>query len=261
MEALARQVATYLKTVPRNKLYLYLFLLVAVIGGSIVAISFIQKENYSTLFSGLSTEDASVVVAKLKEQKIPYKLGMGGTAVTVPSDRVYEVRLLLASQNSLPGSGGIGFELFDKTNYGMTEFMQNVNYKRAIQGELARTINQMPEVKASRVHLAMPEKSLFTDREKEVTASVFLKLKPGKSLSKEQISGIVHLTAGSIEGLKAENVTVIDSSGKILFKNSDADSAMALSGQQFELQRVLRRNLKNRSSLCLISSSLPVNPS
>ena len=129
-----------------------------------------------------------MVVTKLKEQKIPYKLGANGTTISVPKEKVYDVRLLLASQNSLPGGGGVGFELFDKTNYGMTEFMQNVNYKRAIQGELTRTINQMPEIKASRVHIAIPEKTLFTEREKETTASVFLKLKPGKTLSKEQVA-------------------------------------------------------------------------
>ena len=260
MESLLLQVKNYVKTIPRNKLYLYIFLFVAVVGGSIVGISFIQKESYNTLFSGLSPEDASMVVAKLKEQKIPYKLGMGGTAIYVPSEKVYDVRLLLVSQNSLPGSGGVGFELFDKTNYGMTEFMQNVNYKRAIQGELVRTINQMPEVKGSRVHLAIPEKSLFTDREKEVTASVFLKLKPGKSLSKDQITGIVHLTAGSIEGLKPENVVVVDSSGKILYKNGDANSPMALSGQQFELQRSVEKKLED-SVQSMLDKFIPASQS
>ena len=204
----------YLKTTPKNKLYLYLFLFVAIVGGSIIGLSFIQKENYNTLFAGLSTEDASMIVAKLKEQKVPYKLGLGGTAIYVPKEKVYDVRLMLASQNALPGGGGVGFELFDKTNYGMTEFMQSVNYKRAIQGELSRTINQMPEIKASRVHIAIPEKTLFSDREKEVTASVFLKLKPGKTLSKDQVQGIVQLVAGSVEGLKPDNVAVVDSSGR-----------------------------------------------
>jgi len=144
METFLRQAKNYIQTTPRNKLYMYLFLLVAIIGGSVVGLSLIQKENYNTLFSGLSTEDASTVVAKLKEQKVPYKLGLGGSAIYVPSDKVYDVRLLLASQNSLPGSGGVGFELFDKTNYGMTEFMQNINYKRAIQGELARLSTRCP---------------------------------------------------------------------------------------------------------------------
>ena len=143
-----------------------------------------------------------------------------GFVIAVPKDKVHDVRLMLAGQNALPGSGGVGFELFDKTNYGMTEFMQNINYKRAIQGELSRTINQMPEVKASRVHIAIPEKTLFTDREKDVTASVFLKIRPGKAISKDQVAGIVHLVSGSIEGLKPDNVTIVDSFGKILFKSS-----------------------------------------
>ncbi|HBA55520.1 MAG: flagellar M-ring protein FliF [Syntrophorhabdus aromaticivorans] len=244
MEAFLKQAKSYVKTIPKNKLYLYIFILIAVIGGSVVGLSFIQKESYSTLFSGLSPEDASMVVTKLKEQKIPYKLGLGGTAIYVPSEKVYDVRLLLVSQNALPGGGGVGFELFDKTNYGMTEFMQNINYKRAVQGELARTINQMPEVKSSRVHIAIPEKTLFTEREKEVTASVFLKMKPGKTLSKDQVTGIVHLAAGSIEGLKPENVVVIDSSGKIIYKNGNADSPIVLSGQQFELQKSVERKLE-----------------
>lgn len=134
-----------------------------------------------------------MIVAKLKEQKVPYKLGLGGIVIYVPKEKVNEIRLNLASQNALPGNTGVGFELFDKTNYGMTEFMQNINYKRAIQGELARTINQMPEVKSSRVHIAIPEKTLFTDKEKNVSASIFLNLKPGRVLSKEQINGIVLL--------------------------------------------------------------------
>ncbi len=260
MEAFLKQVKNYIQTIPKSRLYLYLFLLVAVIGGSVVGLSFIQKETYNTLFSGLSTEDASTVVAKLKELKIPYKLGLGGTAIYVPSDRVYDVRLMLVSQNALPGGGGVGFELFDKTNYGMTEFMQNINYKRAVQGELARTINQMPEVKSSRVHIAIPEKTLFTDREKEVTASVFLKLKPGKNLSKDQISGIVHLASGSIEGLKPESVVVIDSSGKILYKNGDTSSPITLSGQQYELQRGVERRLEE-SIQSMLDKFIPASQS
>ncbi len=244
MESLLNNAKNYIKTTPKNKLYTYLFLFVAVIGGSVIGLSLIQKENYQTLFSGLSTEDASMIVTKLKEQKVTYKLGLGGSSIYVPKDKVYDVRLLLASQNALPGGSGVGFELFDKTNYGMTEFMQNINYKRAVQGELSRTINQMPEVKASRIHIAIPEKTLFTDREKDVTASVFLKLKPGKILSKDQIMGIVQLVAGSIENLKPEHVALIDSSGKILYKGGDANSAFTVSTQQYELQKNLERKIE-----------------
>lgn len=244
MDTFVDNLKTHLKTVPRNKLYLYLMVLVAVVGGSVIGLSILQKEDYQPLFTGLATEDASTVVAKLKEQKIPYRLGVNGTTISVPKEKVYDVRLLLASQNALPGAGGIGLELFDKTNYGMTEFMQGINYKRAIQGELTRTINQMPEIRASRVHIAIPEKTLFTEREKDVTASVFLKLKQGRELGREQIAGIVQLVAGSIEGLKADNVVVIDSSGKILHKSGDGNSAFGMSSQEYELQRNVEKKIE-----------------
>ncbi len=244
MDTLIGNLKTHLKTVPRNKLYLYLMLLMAVVGGSVIGLSFLQKEDYQPLFTGLATDDASTVVAKLKEQKIPYKLSINGTTVSVPKEKIYDVKLLLASQNALPGAGGIGLELFDKTNYGMTEFMQGINYKRAIQGELTRTINQMPEIRASRVHIAIPEKTLFTEREREATASVFLKLKQGRELGREQVAGIVQLVAGSIEGLKPENVVVIDSSGKILHKSGDTNSAFNMSGQEYELQRNVERKIE-----------------
>ncbi len=245
MEAFIANLKTYLKTLPRKKLYLYLGLLVGIVGGSAIALSFIQKEEYSTLFSGLDTEDASMVVAKLKEQKVPYKLGANGTVISVPREKVYDVRLNLASQNSLPGSAGVGMELFDKTNYGMTEFMQNINYKRAIQGELTRTINQMPEIKGSRVHIVIPEKTLFTEKEKEATASIFLKLKPGKDLSREEVNGIVQLVAGSIEGLKADNVVVIDSAGRILHKSGETNSGFGLSTEEYEVQRNVEKKIED----------------
>ncbi|NLT23398.1 MAG: flagellar M-ring protein FliF [Syntrophorhabdus sp.] len=260
MDELLNTTKNYLKTTPKSKLYMYLFLFIALVGGSIIGLSFLQKETYQTLFAGLSTEDASVVVTKLKELKVPYKLGLGGTSVSVPKDKVYDVRLMLAGQNALPGGSGVGFELFDKTNYGMTEFMQNINYKRAIQGELSRTINQMPEVKASRVHIAIPEKTLFTDREKDVTASVFLKLRGGKTLSKEQVAGIVHLVSGSIEGLKADNVTIVDSFGKILYKAGSSGTAVALSGQQFELQKSVERTIEE-SVQSMLDRFMPANKS
>ncbi len=260
MEAIIRNAQARLKTVPKNKLFLYLFLCIAIVGGSAIGISFIQKENFQTLFSGLSTEDASMIVTKLKEQKIPYSLGLGGTAIYVPKERVHDIRLALASQNSLPGGGGIGFELFDKTSYGMTEFMQNINYKRAVQGELSRTINQMPEVKSSRVHIAIPEKTLYTEREKEATASVFLRLKPAKVLSKEQVSGIVHLVAGSIEGLKPEHIVVVDSSGKMLYRSGDSNSPVVVSGQQFELQKNVERKLEE-SIQTLLDKFIPSSKS
>jgi flagellar M-ring protein FliF len=245
MDTFLNNIKAYVRNISKGKLYLYVMVIVVLIGGSMIGLSFVQKEEFQPLFVGLSTDDASMIVAKLKEQKVSYKLSMGGTTVSVPKEKVYDIRLALAAQNSLPGSGGVGLELFDKTNYGMTEFMQNVNYKRAIQGELTRTINQMPEIAASRIHIAIPEKSLFTDREREATASVFLKMKRGQSLSREQVTGIVHLVAGSIEGLKAGNVVVIDSSGKVLHKEGESGSGVVMSGQQFELQRSVEKRIED----------------
>ncbi|MCX8022127.1 MAG: flagellar basal-body MS-ring/collar protein FliF [Syntrophorhabdaceae bacterium] len=260
IELFLENAKNYIKSIPKGKLYIYLFLFIALFGGSILGLSIMQKDNYQVLFSGLSTEDASMIVAKLKEHKVPYKLGTGGTSIYVPKENVYEVRLLLASQNALPGNSGVGFELFDKTNYGMTEFLQNVNYKRAIQGELSRTINQMPEVKGSRVHIAIPEKTLFSQKETEKTASVFLKLKPGKVLSKDQIMGIVQLVAGSVEGMRPENVAVIDSSGKVLYKGGDSNSPVTLSGHQFELQRNVEKKIEE-SIQTMLDRFLPANKS
>ncbi|HEY3277587.1 MAG TPA: flagellar basal-body MS-ring/collar protein FliF [Syntrophorhabdaceae bacterium] len=260
MEEYLNKAKTLLKEIPKAKLYTYVAILVGLIGALVIGLSFMGKEQYHTLFAGLSTEDASMIVTKLKEQKVPYKLGLGGNTISVPKEKVYDVRLMLASQNSLPGGGGVGFELFDKTNYGMTEFMQNINYKRAIQGELSRTINQMPEVKASRVHLAIPEKTLFTEKEKEVTASVFLKLKPGKVLAKDQVGGIVQLVSGSIENLKPENVSVIDSSGKILYKSGQADSPLVLSGQQYELQKNVEKRMEE-SIQSMLDKFIPASKS
>jgi len=259
-ELLLNNAKNYISGIPKGKLYLYIFLFVSIVGGSIIGLSLLQKENFQPLFSGLAVEDASMIVAKLKEQKVPYKLGLGGTTIYVPKEKVFDLRLLLASQNALPGNSGVGFELFDKTSYGMTEFMQNINYKRAIQGELARTINQMPEVKTSRVHIALPERTLFYDREKEVTASIFLKLKPGKSLPKDQVAGIVQFVAGSIEGLKSENITVIDSSGKILYKSGDSNSPVVLSGQQHELQKNVEKRLEE-SVQSMLSTFMPASRS
>ncbi|MDW8002793.1 MAG: flagellar basal-body MS-ring/collar protein FliF [Deltaproteobacteria bacterium] len=244
LDLYVRGTKDYIRSLPKGKLYTYFLILILIIAGSVIGLSFLQKESYSLLFSGLSIEDASMIVTRLKEQRIPYRLEAGGTAIYVPKDKVHEIRLTLASQNALPGSGSVGFELFDKASYGMTEFMQNINYRRAVQGELQRTINQMPEIAASRVHIAIPEKSLFVEKEKEPTASVLLKLRPGKTLSREQVMGIVHLVSRSVEGLKPENVVVVDAQGKILYKGGEKDSVTFISAQQFELQRTVERKIE-----------------
>ncbi|MDH7602694.1 MAG: flagellar basal-body MS-ring/collar protein FliF [Armatimonadota bacterium] len=174
-----------------------------------------SKPRMSVLFSGLTSEDAGAIVQKLTEQKIPYRLSADGSTIEVPANKVYDVRLQLATQG-LPQGGTVGFELFDKSNFGMTEFAERLNYQRAIQGELQRTIKQLAPVIDARVHVALPEEKLYASEQEPVTASVVLRLRRGTPLTDEQVGGIVHLVASAVEGLKPSNVTVVDTDGNVL---------------------------------------------
>jgi len=226
------------------------------VGGTIAGLAFLmtwsQSGELHPLYSNLAPEDAAEIVAKLKEDRIPYRLAMDGTAVHIPTDRVYETRLELASQG-LPRGSGIGFEVFDDTKLGMTEFVQNVNYQRALQGELSRTINTLAEVESSRVHIVMPARSLFIEAEEPATASVILKLRRGRYLNKEQVQGIVHLIASSVSRLKPEDVTVIDDSGKMLAGLKDKSTLSQVTANQLSFQEKKERLLENRIKTMLES--------
>ena len=203
-------------------------------------ISVANKTDYRPLFANLTQEDAGEIVKKLKEQKIPHQIAADGKAILVPSDKVYDLRLTMASEG-LPQGGGIGFEIFDRKNFGMTEFVQKLNYQRALQGELSRTISQIAGVESARVHLAIPEKSLFQDLEKPATASVVMKMRSNRALREGEVQGIVHLVASSIEGMDPEHVTVLDSRGKVLSANSPADPGAKVSGARQETQRAFEK--------------------
>ncbi|PIU26027.1 flagellar basal-body MS-ring/collar protein FliF, partial [Candidatus Aquicultor secundus] len=177
-------------------------------------IYWVSRPSYSVLFSNLSPEDASSIVTKLQEKKIPYQLS-GTQTIQVPSDQVYETRIELAGAG-LPQGGTVGFEIFDQSNFGLSEFTQKVNYRRALEGELGRTISQIDEIGGARVHIVIPEPSLYTDKENPATASVIIKPKPGVKISDGQVQGIVNLISKSVEGLKTENITVVDTSGNVL---------------------------------------------
>lgn len=204
-----------------------------------------NKTDYRPLFANLTTEDAGEIVKKLKDQKVPYQIAADGKAILVPSDKVYDLRLSLASEG-LPQGGGVGFEIFDRKNFGMTEFVQKLNYQRALQGELSRTIAQLAGVEQARVHLAIPEKSLFKDNEKPTTASVVLKMKSNHTLRESEVQGVVHLVASSIEGMDPENVTVLDSRGKMLSKVGASDLTSKMTSTMQETQRTYEKNLEDR---------------
>ena len=225
----------------KNKLALLsvIALCVAIISGMVM---WSQKVDYQVLFSNITQEDAGQVIAKLKDMKVPYQVE--GNAISVPSEKVYELRLELASQG-IPQGGGIGFEIFDKNQFGVTEFVQRLNYVRALQGELARTVRQLAEVDQARVHIAIPEKTIFADKEEKPTASVVLKLKAGRALNQGQIGGIVHLVASSVEGLPPQNVTVIDNMGNLLSRPSDG-SDMVADAKQLEYQKGVDREYESK---------------
>ncbi len=222
--------------------------LVVVALSAAVAIFFLvewsQRPEYSAVFTGLTESDASDIVAKLKELKIPYELANGGSTVRVPSDQVYDVRLQLASLG-LPKGGSVGFELFDKMSFGLTDFAQRLNFQRALEGELSRTIGCLSGVQEARVHIVLPKEELFAERETPVTASVVLLLKPGAELDAKQIRGVVNLVARSVEGLKPENVTVLDGKG-VMLAGQDESSLFAVgrTGAQLEQQRGYERALQ-----------------
>lgn len=190
------------------------------------------QPRYKTLYANLSAKDAGVLVEKLKEGNVPYRIGDDGKALEVPEERVYETRLNLASQN-LPLGGGVGFEVFDKNSFGVTDFTQQVNYQRALEGELSRTISHLTEVSQAQVHLVLPKAELYSAREKPATASVVLDLRQGSELKPDQVRGIVSLVAASVEGLDPKNVTLLDSHGNVLsdvIQDDLAEAALAANG-------------------------------
>jgi flagellar M-ring protein FliF len=205
-----------------------------------------NQVEYRVLFSNLSAEDAGSIVGKLNEKKIPYKISSAGNAVSVPAEKVSELRLELAA-SGLPQGSGVGFEIFDNKTLGATEFEQQLNYRRALQGELARTINGLDEIQSSRVHIALPKDSLFSEQQKRPTASVTLRLKSGKTIRPAQIEGIVHLVASSIEGMNPDDVMVVDSRGTILSASQgDTNKLSKLTASQVDFQRNTEKDLSGR---------------
>ncbi|MEN3111744.1 flagellar basal-body MS-ring/collar protein FliF [Uliginosibacterium paludis] len=181
-----------------------------------------QQPQYSVLFSGLDEKDGGAVVAALQQQNIPYKVENGGASILVLAGRANELRLTLAAQG-LPRGGSVGFELLEQQKLGMSQFHEQVNYQRALEGELARTIQSISAVSAARVHLAIPKQTAFLRNEQKATASVVLNLRPGRTLSDEQIAGMVHLIASSVPGLEADQVSVIDQNGNLLARERKQD--------------------------------------
>ncbi|NOH01757.1 MAG: flagellar M-ring protein FliF [Chloroflexi bacterium] len=221
--SLQQQFASYWKRQSLGKQITLVSLILAALILTPVLVNWAGAPSYAIAYTGLSEADASQIVQKLDENSIPYQLKNSGT-IAVPNDQVYTVRLLMAREG-LPQSSTVGYELFSGTSMlGMTEFSQQVNYQRAIEGELQRTIGSLEAVKAVRVHLVVPEKTLLSSDQALSTASVTIQVNPGYSLDADQVRSITHLVASSVEGLKPENVVVVDTEGNLLADGTGDES-------------------------------------
>jgi flagellar M-ring protein FliF len=196
-------------------------------------------EAYQYAFTNLTPEDSSEAAGTLKTAGVPFRLEAGGSAVAVPASRVYDARLLLAGAG-LPRGGGVGFEIFDRGDLGVSEFTQKVNLRRATEGELARTISRLAQVRTARVHLTMPEKGLFRDQDKTPSAAVVVNLQPGRALGEKEIAGIRHLVSAAVPNLPANGVTVVDGKGEVLSSEGSWGEAL---GYQKKLEHDLERRV------------------
>ncbi len=201
-----------------------------------------SQPDYALLFGSLDPEDAGNVVDALQSDGVKYEIKNNGSAVYVPRDDVYELRLRFAGEG-LVSDGPVGYELFDRGTLGMTDFMQKLNLKRALEGELARTITNVRQIEVARVHLVMPERSPFRESQVEPTASVVLKLGGSTRLTAEQIDGITQLVAGAVEGLAPTDVSVLDTRGNLLSNSSQGDTDAIASSTQLEYQREVAPHL------------------
>ena len=216
---------------------------VAVVGVLVGTAYYINTPTYAVLFSDMDSESASSVVTRLKAAKVEYVLDEGGRTVRVPNGRVDELRLDFSSQG-MPSSGRIGFEIFDRTAFGTTEFLEHVNYRRALEGELARTISTISEVSSARVHIAMAKESLFAADTQQAKASVVLKLKGKKPLAPQTIAGITGLVASSVEDLRPESVVVLDTFGRSLTPRTEDENVDP--GLNLDKQQRLERDLTTK---------------
>ena len=184
---------------------------------ALVAVAFLwaRTSEYRVLYSNLSDRDGGEVLAALSQQNVPYRVAEGGSVILVPAGQVYELRLKLAAQG-LPKGGAVGFELMDGQKFGISQFAEQVNYQRALAGELSRTVQSMAAVQAARVHLAIPRPTVFVRDQQHPSASVLVSLYPGRVLDAGQVNAIQHLVASSVPELEARNVTVVDQSGNLL---------------------------------------------
>ncbi len=234
-----RQLPQALAALPAGlKLVLVVGALAAIGVGVFSAVS--SAEQYQYAFTNLTPEDSAEAAGALKAAGVPFRLEAGGSALAVPGPKVYDARLLLAAAG-IPRGGGVGFEIFDRGDLGVSEFTQKVNLRRATEGELARTISRLAQVRSARVHLTLPEKGLYRDQDRAPSAAVVVNLQPGRTLGDKEIAGIRHLVSSAVAGLPPAGVAIVDGRGEVLSSEGGWGEAMGF-------QRKLERDLEQRAT-------------
>ncbi len=210
-----------------------------------------QTPEYRVLYSNLSDRDGGAIIESLQQQNIPYKFSDGGGALMVPANVVYETRLKMATLG-LPKGGNVGFELMENQKFGISQFAEQVNYQRALEGELARSVQSIASVQSARVHLAIPKPTVFIKEQQKPTASVVLTLNGGRLLDSAQVSAIVHLISSSVPDMSAKNVTVVDQSGTLLSANHDGIGDQGLDPNQLKYIQQIERSYVQRVEAILV---------
>lgn len=217
----------------------------AVVALMVVVFMWSQQPEYKVLFSNFSDKDGGDIVASLEQMNVPYKFSEGGTAILVPAAQVHQARLKIAAQG-LPKGGNIGFELLENQKFGVSQFVEQVNFQRGLEGELERSVQSISAVQAARIHLAIPKASVFVRDQQKPSASVLLNLHPGRTLDQQQVSAIVHLVASSIPELAPGSVTIVDQNGNLLTDSNKKDGSTNLDPSQIKYVEELQKNIVKR---------------
>ncbi|RBA25803.1 flagellar basal-body MS-ring/collar protein FliF [Herminiimonas fonticola] len=230
---------------PNGRKIVLMIGIAAVIAVMIGLVLWGQKPEYRVLFSNFSDRDGGAIMTSLQAANVPYKFAEGGGAILVPADKVHEIRLKLAAEG-LPKGGSVGFELMENQKLGVSQFLEQVNFQRALEGELARSIQSVGAIQAARVHLALPKASVFVRDQQKPTASVLLNLHPGRFLDQQQVSAIVHLVASSVPELSPKNVTIVDQAGNLLSENNKPAGTNTLDPSQLKYVQELQQSITKR---------------
>jgi flagellar M-ring protein FliF len=225
-----------------------------------------SQTTYVTLYSGLDASDSGAIVEELRAANTPYRLEVNGSTVLVPQSQVNDLRVQFASKG-MPAAGHTGFEVFSGNSFTATDFVQRLNFQRGLQGELERTLEAFPAVQRARVHVVLPQKSLFKNDQQPATASVVLALQPGRALQESDVSGMAHLVAGAVEGLDRKHITILNTAGKMIFDGATQaggngfGTASTQIGAQADFERALAANVQSMLDRTLGPSKAAVNVS